>query len=83
MVRVEVEEADVLAVEVEFCGANRAVSMLLDEDLGDIRAFGFLVHILLAVDVHNDGGVRFDRSGVAEVRKARFAAALLNSAREL
>ena len=46
----EVLELRVLALERQLHRADRAVTLLGDDDLGDARLLGFLVVVLVAVD---------------------------------
>ena len=57
--------------------------MLFNEYFGDIGALAFFIYFVVAMDKHNDVGILFDGTGVAEVGKAWFATALLNGTRQL
>lgn len=85
MTLVDVEEADVGAVEEKFAGADGAVAVLFDEDFGDIRALsGFVsVHLVLTMNEHYNVGVLLDGTRVAKVGKFWLATALFDGTRKL
>ena len=65
--------------------ASRTVTMFLDENFRRDETFlsiFFAVFVFL-MDKHHDVGVLFDGTGIAQVGKARAAAALFDGAREL
>ncbi len=83
MLRVEIKETHVLLVEVKFGFADRTVTVLFHQDLGDIGAIRFFIDLILAMDEHHHVGVLLDGAGIAQVGKAWASAALLHGAREL
>ncbi len=54
-------------VEEELDSALHTVSLLADDDLGNVLEFGLLVVLDLPVEEQNDVGVLLDASGFAKV----------------
>src|SRR6516164_6083018 len=73
------------AAEDELDLVGRTVALFGDEDVGHVALFGRGVEIeeIWAVDEHDDVGVLFDRTGLAEVGELRAALVALRSAGEL
>jgi len=63
MMRIEVEEADMLTVEVEFATANRTGTVFLNKNFGNVRPLWFFIfiHFVFAVNEHHDVGILLDR----------------------
>src|SRR5215472_1045703 len=78
-------EAGQAAAEDELHFVGRAVTLLGDENVGQIALFGRGVQIekVRAVDEHHDVGILFDSAGFAQVGKLRAAFVALRSTGEL
>src|SRR6516225_5935726 len=73
------------AAEDELDLVGRTVALFGDEDVGHVALFGRGVEVeeIGAVDEHDDVGVLFDRTGLAEVGELRATLVALGSAGEL
>lgn len=60
MTFVERHKAQAFRVEVELDSADGAVTVLGDDQIGDILSLGFRVIVRFAVDEHNDVGILLD-----------------------
>jgi hypothetical protein len=65
MEAVEVSEAALFGMEVEFDVADGAVTVFFNKNIGDVVAVGLLVVVGLAVNEHHNVGVLLDGTGVA------------------
>jgi hypothetical protein len=64
---VQIAKALLNAVKIEFNIADRTVTVLLDEDVGDILPVGVGVVIFLAVQKRYDIGILFNRPRLPKV----------------
>ncbi len=85
VVRIKIEEANVLTVEVEFCHTYGTVTVLFNENLGDVWSLSFFVfvHLVFTVNKHYNVGVLLDRTRVTKVGEARSTTTLFYGTREL
>ena len=77
---VDRKEGRLLVVKEELHLTHGTVAVLLHQDFSDIGTIGFVVHLVLTVDEHNNIGILLNRTGVSQVRETRAATALFYGA---
>jgi hypothetical protein len=82
-VDIELAECRLVSIKVQLDHTGGSVTVLFNQDLGDIGALGILVLLVFAVDEHDDIRVLLNRTRITKVRKARASSTLLNRTREL
>ena len=65
----QIAEACVLLLEEHLYGIGRAVAVLCNTELGDVRVLRILIVVVLTIEEHNDVRILFDGAGLTEIRE--------------
>ena len=68
MMLIKRHKADALLVEEELDVAGGTTTVLGENEVGDVLAFGFWIVVILAIQEHNNISILLDRTRLAKIR---------------
>ena len=59
---IEVHEANMLTIKVEFSHTNGTVTVFFNENFGNVRSLRLFINFVLAMNEHDNVSILFDRT---------------------
>src|SRR3990172_240993 len=79
----QIKKSGLFFIKIQLNFSRRAVSVLFNQDFGDVGLLSLFFVFIFTVNEHDDIRVLFNGAGISQVGETRTAATRLNRARKL